>query len=375
MAGVTTVPLLDLKAQFGPMRDEIRAKVDEVMDNQAFILGPEVAAFEEETAAYCGAARAVGVSSGTDALIIALMALGVEPGDEVITSPFTFFATAGSITRVGAVPVFVDIEPDTYNIDPAKIEAAITGKTRAVMPVHIFGQCADMDSINEIASRRGLKVVEDAAQAIGSEYKGKRAGSLGDVGCFSFFPSKNLGGFGDGGMVTTSDSALADELALLRVHGAHSGYLHTTVGGNFRLDALQAAVLRIKLKYLDSWTEGRRRNADDYGRRFADAGVAGEEIGLPTAVQDRHIYNQFVVRAKDRDALKAHLAERKIGNAVYYPLPLHLQECFARLGGKDGDFPVSEAAAREVLALPVYSELTSDQRACVVEGVRSFYRG
>jgi len=242
------------------------------------------------------------------------------------------------------------------------------------MPVHIFGQCADMDLINEIALRRGLKVVEDAAQAIGSEFRGKRAGSLGDAGCFSFFPSKNLGGFGDGGMVTTNDPALADELTLLRVHGARSGYLHTTVGGNFRIDALQAAVLRIKLKYLDSWTDGRCRNADDYRQRFADAGIAGEEIALPVAVQDRHIYNQFVVRAKDRDALKAHLAERKIGHAVYYPLPLHQQDCFAHLGGKEGDFPVSEAAAKEVLALPVYSELSSDQRASVVEGVRSFYR-
>ncbi len=374
MTDITSVPLLDLKAQYGPIRDEIRAKVDEVMDNQAFILGAEVKAFEEECAAYCGARHAVGVSSGTDALIVALMALGVGPGDEVITSPFTFFATAGSITRLGARPVFVDIETDTINIDPGAIEAALTAKTKAIMPVHIFGQCVDMDRVNAIAEKHNLGVIEDAAQAIGSEYKGRRAGSLGTVGCFSFFPSKNLGGFGDGGMVTVNDDALAETIALLRVHGAPAGYLHGMVGGNFRLDALQAAVLRIKLKHLDGWTDGRRRNADDYRRRCEAAGLTSDEIKLPVEVMDRHIYNQFVIRATDRDGLRNHLTELKIGNAIYYPLPLHLQECFAFLGYSEGDFPVSEAAAKEVLALPVYNELTGEQRACVVDGIRSFYR-
>ena len=374
MTDITSVPLLDLKAQYGPIRDEIRAKVDEVMDNQAFILGAEVKAFEEECAAYCGARHAVGVSSGTDALIIALMALGVGPGDEVITSPFTFFATAGSISRVGATPVFVDIERETFNIDPGAIGAAVTDKTKAIMPVHIFGQCVDMDPVNSLAQEHNLAVIEDAAQAIGSEYKGHRAGSLGTAGCFSFFPSKNLGGFGDGGLVTTNDDTLAEKITLLRMHGAHSGYLHDMVGGNFRLDALQAAVLRIKLRHLDSWTDGRRRNADDYRRRFGEAGLAGNEIKLPVEIMDRHIYNQYVIRAKDRDSLRNHLAELKVGNAIYYPLPLHLQECFAHLGYAEGDFPVSEDAAKEVLALPVYNELTGEQRAGVVDGIRSFYR-
>jgi len=374
MSDITSVPLLDLKAQYATIRDEIRAKVDEVMDNQAFILGAEVKAFEEECAAYCGARHAVGVSSGTDALIIALMGLDIGPGAEVITSPFTFFATAGSITRVGAKPVFVDIDRETYNIDPDKVEAAVTDKTKAIMPVHIFGQCVDMDRINAIAKEHDLAVIEDAAQAIGSEYKGRRAGSLGTVGCFSFFPSKNLGGFGDGGMVTTNDDALAEKITLLRMHGAHSGYLHDMVGGNFRLDALQAAVLRIKLRHLDGWTDGRRRNADDYRRRCEAAGLTSDEIMLPAPVMDRHIYNQFVIRATDRDGLRNHLTEIKIGNAIYYPLPLHLQECFAQLGYGEGDFPVSEAAAKEVLALPVYNELTGEQRACVVDGIRSFYK-
>ncbi len=374
MTDTRPVPLLDLKAQYAPIREEIRAKVDEVMDNQAFILGPEVKAFEEEMAAYCGARHAVGVSSGTDALIIALMALGVGPGDEVITSPFTFFATAGSISRVGATPVFVDIERETFNIDPGAIGAAVTDKTKAIMPVHIFGQCVDMDPVNSLAQEHNLAVIEDAAQAIGSEYKGHRAGSLGTAGCFSFFPSKNLGGFGDGGLVTTNDDTLAEKITLLRMHGAHSGYLHDMVGGNFRLDALQAAVLRIKLRHLDSWTDGRRRNADDYRRRFGEAGLAGNEIKLPVEIMDRHIYNQYVIRAKDRDSLRNHLAELKVGNAIYYPLPLHLQECFAHLGYAEGDFPVSEDAAKEVLALPVYNELTGEQRAGVVDGIRSFYR-
>ncbi len=374
MSGITGVPLLDLKAQYASIREEVRAKVDEIMDNQAFILGPEVEAFEKNAAPYCGTSYAVGVSSGTDALMAALMALDIGPGDEVMTTPFSFFATAGTIARLGAKPVFVDIDPGTFNIDSDKIEAALTGGTKAVLPVHLFGQCAHMDPILEIAAKHGLAVVEDAAQAIGAEYRERRAGSMGDAGCFSFFPSKNLGGFGDGGLVTTNDAELAERVRLLRVHGAPSGYRHSMVGGNFRLDALQAAVLGIKLKRLDGWTEGRRKNAADYARRFEDADLVGKEITLPVDGQDRHIYNQYVIRAENREGLRRHLSELNIGHAVYYPLPLHLQECFAHLGGKEGDFPVSETAAKEVLALPVYTELNEDQRAYIVEGIRLFYR-
>ena len=374
MSGITGVPLLDLKAQYASIREEVRAKVDEIMDNQAFILGPEVEAFEKNAAPYCGTSYAVGVSSGTDALMAALMALDIGPGDEVMTTPFSFFATAGTIARLGAKPVFVDIDPGTFNIDSDKIEAALTGGTKAVLPVHLFGQCAHMDPILEIAAKHGLAVVEDAAQAIGAECRERRAGSMGDAGCFSFFPSKNLGGFGDGGLVTTNDAELAERVRLLRVHGAPSGYRHSMVGGNFRLDALQAAVLGIKLKRLDGWTEGRRKNAADYARRFEDADLVGKEITLPVDGQDRHIYNQYVIRAENREGLRRHLSELNIGHAVYYPLPLHLQECFAHLGGKEGDFPVSETAAKEVLALPVYTELNEDQRAYIVEGIRLFYR-
>ena len=374
MSGINGVPLLDLKAQYEPIREEIRAKVDEVMESQRFILGPEVEAFEKEMAAYCGTRHAVGVSSGSDAILVALMALGVGPGAEVITTPFTFFATGGCIVRLGAVPVFVDIEPETYNIDPAGIEAAFTERTKAVLPVHIYGQCAEMDPILEAAAGRGVSVVEDAAQAVGAVYRGRRAGSMGNAGCFSFFPSKNLGGFGDGGLVVTNDSDLAGKIALLRVHGAPSGYLHDVVGGNFRLDALQAAVLRIKLKHLDQWTDGRRRNVADYRKRFEEAGLAEREVVLPVESQERHIYNQFVIRVKERDRLIGFLREKQIGHAVYYPVPLHLQACFAGLGYKAGDFPVSEAMAGEVLALPVYTELTSEQRAYVADAVRTFYR-
>lgn len=375
MSVIRAVPLLDLKAQYGPMREEIKAKVDEVLESQRFILGPEVEAFEKEMAAYCGTQHAVGVSSGSDAILVALMALGVGPGDEVVTTPFTFFATGGCIVRLGAVPVFVDIEPETWNIDPGLIEQAFTKKTKAVLPVHLYGQCVEMDPILEAAASRGIPVVEDAAQAVGAVYRGRRAGSMGSAGCFSFFPSKNLGGFGDGGLVVTNDSDLAEKISLLRVHGAPSGYLHNVVGGNFRLDSLQAAVLRIKLKYLDSWTDGRRRNAEDYRKRFDEAGLAGRKVFLPVERQERHIYNQFVVRVRDRDRLSRHLHERSIGHAVYYPLPLHLQSCFAGLGYGEGDFPKSEAAAREVLALPVFAELEREQRAAVVDAVRTFYGG
>ena len=367
------VPLLDLKAQYRPLRDEIREAIDRVLESQHFILGPEVTALEEEIAAYSQCDYGIGVSSGTDALLVALMALEIKPGDEVITTPYSFFATAGSIARLGATPVFVDIDPQTYNIDPAKIEAKITPRTRAIIPVHLYGQMAEMDSIMEIARRHNLAVIEDAAQAIGAEYRGRRAGSIGDLGCFSFFPSKNLGGVGDGGMVVTNDAALAERVRILRAHGSSPKYYHKFIGGNFRLDALQAAVLRVKLQYLDEWTAARQRNAAAYRRLFA--GHSGEsQIRLPAdSVDGRHIYNQFVIRVPRRDDLLAFLKSRQIGSAIYYPLPLHLQECFAPLGYRPGDFPVSEAAARETLALPIYPELTETMLEQVAAAVVAFY--
>jgi dTDP-4-amino-4,6-dideoxygalactose transaminase len=367
------VPLLDLKAQYRPLRDEIREAIDRVLESQHFILGPEVTALEEEIAAYSQCNYGIGVSSGTDALLVALMALEIKPGDEVITTPYSFFATAGSIARLGATPVFVDIDPQTYNIDPAKIEAKITPHTRAIIPVHLYGQMAEMDSIMETARRHNLAVIEDAAQAIGAEYRGRRAGSIGDLGCFSFFPSKNLGGFGDGGMVVTNDAALAERVRILRAHGSSPKYYHKFIGGNFRLDALQAAVLRVKLQYLDEWTAARQRNAAAYRRLFADR--SGEsQIRLPAdSVDGRHIYNQFVIRVPRRDDLLAFLKSRQIGSAIYYPLPLHLQECFASLGYRPGDFPVSEAAARETLALPIYPELTETMLEQVTAAVVAFY--
>lgn len=358
------VPLLDLKAQYDTIRHEVRTAMDRVLESQHFILGPEVEALEREVAAYSRCQYGIGVSSGTDALLVALMAIDLQPGDEVITTPYTFFATAGSIARLGGKPVFVDIDPRTYNIEPAGIEAAITSRTKAIMPVHLFGQMADMDPIMEVAGRHNLIVIEDAAQAIGAEYKGRRAGSIGHFGCFSFFPSKNLGGVGDGGMVTTNDSALADRVRLLRGHGARPKYYHRVIGGNFRLDALQAAVLRVKLKYLDAWTAGRQRNAERYRQLFAEAGTP---IELPwDAGYGRHIYNQFVIRSNRRDELMAHLKAQQIGTEVYYPVAMHLQECFADTGYHIGDFPNSESAARETLALPIYPELTEEMLATVV---------
>ncbi|WP_298981898.1 DegT/DnrJ/EryC1/StrS family aminotransferase [Caldilinea sp.] len=360
-------PLLDLKAQYAALRDEIHAAIERVVESQQFILGPEVEALEEEVAAYSHCRYGVGVSSGTDALLVSLMAIGLQPGDEVITTPYTFFATAGSIARLGARPVFVDIDPQTYNLDPAKLETAITPRTRAIMPVHLFGQMADMDPLLVVAERHGLYVIEDAAQAIGAEYKGRRAGSLGHLGCFSFFPSKNLGGFGDGGMVVTNDPDLADRVRLLRGHGARPKYYHKVVGGNFRLDALQAAVLRVKLKHLDAWTAARQRNAERYRQLFTAAGV---DVGLPCdAGYGRHIYNQFVIRSRRRDALMAHLKAHGVGCEIYYPAPLHLQECFADLGYKVGDFPASEQAAQETLAIPIYPELSEAQQETVVRAV------
>ncbi|MBN2303697.1 MAG: DegT/DnrJ/EryC1/StrS family aminotransferase [Anaerolineae bacterium] len=376
------VPLLDLKAQYAMIRDEVRAAVDRVMESQYFILGPEVTALEDEIAAYVQCSHGVGVSSGTDALLVALMALDIQPGDEVITTPYTFFATAGCIVRLRAKPVFVDINPVTFNIDPGQIEAAITSRTRAIIPVHLYGQMADMGPIMEIAQRHNLVVIEDAAQAIGADYHGQRAGTIGLMGCFSFFPSKNLGGFGDAGMVVTNDAALADRLRLFRNHGYRPKYYNIVVGGNFRLDAIQAAVLRVKLNYLEDWTTERQRNAADYRRLFAGAGLAinaeaftsgAPGIVLPVELPDRrHIYNQFVIRCARRDALIQHLKEHQIGTEIYYPQPMHLQECFADLGHRPGDFPASEAAAHETLALPIYSELTEEMLSTVVETIGRF---
>ncbi|MEN6535938.1 MAG: DegT/DnrJ/EryC1/StrS family aminotransferase [Bryobacteraceae bacterium] len=378
----TGVPLLDLKAQYADIRSEVREALDRVIDSQHFILGPEVEGIERDVAAYSQCAFGIGVSSGTDALLIALMALEIKPGDEVITTPYTFFATAGSIARVGAKPVFVDIDPLTFNIDPAGIEDAITERTRAIMPVHLFGQMADMDAISGIASRHKLAVIEDAAQAIGSEYHGRRAGSTGDIGCFSFFPSKNLGAFGDGGLVTTNNPVLADRVRLLRNHGFRPKYHNKVIGGNFRLDALQAAVLSVKLKYLDRWTDNRRRNADTYRRLFLSAGLSNgqssarpgdQRVVLPhDAGYGRHVYNQYVIRTANRDALLTHLRQQHIGSEVYYPVPLHLQECFAGLGYTQGAFPNSEQAAEETLALPIYPELTESMQSAVVSAISSF---
>jgi dTDP-4-amino-4,6-dideoxygalactose transaminase len=369
------VPLLDLKAQYATIREEVRAAVDRVLESQYFILGPEVEALEAEVAAYSQCRYGIGVSSGSDALLVALMALDLQAGDEVITTPYTFFATAGAIVRLGGRPVFVDIDPATYNLDPAAIESAVTPRTRAILPVHLYGQMADMKPIMAVSQRHGLPVIEDAAQAIGAEYRGQRAGSIGHCGCFSFFPSKNLGGIGDGGMVTTNDPALADRLRLLRGHGAKPKYHHKVVGGNFRLDAVQAAVLRVKLRYLDDWSAGRQRNAEEYRRLFVASGlVSAGKIGLPAdAGFGRHIYNQFVIRAERRDALASFLKERQIGSEVYYPLPMHLQECFAGLGLRPGDFPHSEAAAQESLALPIYPELSAEMLEQVVQAISEFY--
>jgi dTDP-4-amino-4,6-dideoxygalactose transaminase len=370
---IQPVPLLDLKAQYATIREEIQAALDRVVESQYFILGPEVKALEEEVAAYSQGKYGIGVSSGTDALLVALMAIGIQPGDEIITTPYTFFATAGSIARLGAKPVFVDIDPATYNIDPAGIAAQITPRTKAILPVHLFGQMAEMDPILAVAEQHNLIVIEDAAQAIGSEYNGRRAGSIGQLGCFSFFPSKNLGGFGDGGMVVTNDAALAERVNILSKHGSQPKYYHKFVGGNFRLDALQAAVLRVKLKYLDGWSEERQGNAATYRRLFHEAGLA-DVIGLPVELPyARHIYNQFIIRSARRDELMAHLKAHKIGTEIYYPVPMHLQECFADLGYKAGDFPHSEAAANESLAIPIYPELTEEMLRSVVNAIATFY--
>jgi dTDP-4-amino-4,6-dideoxygalactose transaminase len=364
------VPLLDLKAQYATLRDEMRAAIDAVMESQYFINGPAVGQLEQAVAAYSGAKAAVGVSSGTDALIAALMSLEIGEGDEVITTPYTFFATAGSIWRVGAKPVFVDIEPDTFNIDAAKIDSVITGRTKAIMPVHLFGAMADMDPIMAIARKHGLYVVEDAAQAIGAQYKGRKAGAVGSAGCLSFFPSKNLGGLGDGGMVVTQDTDLADRMAQCRNHGMKPQYFHKWVGGNFRLDTLQAAGLLVKLPHLDAWSAKRRANAKRYDELLA--GI--DEVTTPR-VRDFNvsIYNQYCIRVPRRNALQQHLKDAGIGTAIYYPLSLHQQECFATLGYRQGDFPESEAAAAESLALPIYPELTDEQLCHVAGKIKAFF--
>ncbi len=375
------VPLLDLKKQYAAIRDEVLAVTDEIYESQYFILGPHVEQLEKEIADYCRTGFATGVSSGSDALIIALMALEIGPGDLVITTPYTFFATAGAVARVGAQPVFVDIAPDTYNISPELIEQTIAGmtaarreKVKAIVPVHLYGQCADMDPIMEIARTHNLSVIEDAAQAIGAEYKGSRAGAMGSFGCFSFFPSKNLGAFGDGGIVTTQDSRRWETLRILRGHGAEPKYYHHVIGGNFRLDALQAAIVSIKLKYLESWTTSRRKNADGYRELFSESGM-DTVLKLPVEKEDRHIYNQFVIAVPEkRDELRAFLQAEGIGTEVYYPVPLHLQKCFSGLDYRGGDFPASETAAQNTLALPIFPELTEDQQAYTAGMIARFFR-
>ncbi len=363
------VPLLDLEAQYRPIRDDVLAAVIRVCDSQRFIQGPEVEALERELAAALGVAEAIGVSSGTDALLVAMMALGVGEGDEVITSTYSFFATAGCIARLGAIPRLVDIDPATYNLLPAAVRSAISSRTKAIIPVHLYGLCADMDPLLTIAAEAGVPVIEDACQAIGATYHGRQAGSMGTAGCFSFFPSKNLGAFGDGGLVTTGDVSLARELRRLRNHGSETKYYHQKVGGNFRLDALQAAILRVKLPHLPGWTAMRRENAARYRRLFAEV-LTDPGIVLPIEPDGRfHIYNQFVVRVPRRDRVRALLTESGVGTEVYYPVPFHLQECFATLGYRRGDFPAAEAASESTLAVPIYGELTVAQQEFVVRAL------
>ena len=372
-AGMKQIPLLDLQAQHKQIREEVLAEIIRVVDSQRFILGEDVKKLEGEIASYCGTKYSIGCASGSDALILALMALEIKPGDEVLTTPYTFFATAGAISRVGAIPVFVDVEEATFNLDPRLMEKTLAAhpKIRAMIPVHLFGGCADMDPIMEMAGDRGIPVIEDAAQSIGSEYKGRRAGNIGQIGCFSFFPSKNLGGYGDGGIVTTNDAMLSERLSALRVHGGKKKYYHEWIGMNSRLDALQAAILRVKLRYLDGWSAGRAANAEHYRTRLAKLGVAVAPL-TPGEYQTRHIYNQFVIRSANRSALQAHLTAQGIGTEVYYPIPLHLQPCYAFLGHKPGDFPVSEKLAAESLALPIHSDLPGDDIDYVCDSIRTF---
>ena len=369
-----TVPLLDLHAQYTPLRQAILDAVTRVCDSQRFIGGPEVEGLERELCEHLDVPHAIGLSSGTDAVLAALMALDIGPGDEVITPTYSFFATAGCVVRAGATPVLVDIDPGTFNMNVDATAAAITPRTRAIIPVHLFGQAAELAPIVELAQPRGIAVIEDAAQAIGGSYHDRPVGTWGAIGCFSFFPSKNLGAFGDAGFVTTTDAAIAKKLKLIRTHGMEPKYYHHLVGANFRIDAIQAAVLRVKLPHLQSWSDARRANAARYRALFADAGL--DEVTLPVEAPDRtHIYNQFVIRAPRRDRLKKHLDAAGIGTEIYYPVPFHLQQCFADLGYEAGAFPVAEAAATSSLALPIYPELTPAQQSCVVGAIRNFYRG
>lgn len=364
------VPLLDLKAQYRAIKSEIDAAIAEVLESQHFILGPKVEQCEKAIAAYSRCSHAVGVSSGSDALLACLMAENIGPGDEVITTPYTFFATAGAIARLGATPVFVDIDPTTYNIDSSRIPLKITSRTRAIIPVHLYGQMAEMDEVMRVAEKHSLVVIEDAAQAIGADYKGRRAGSMGHYGCFSFFPSKNLGAAGDGGMIVTNEAQRADKLRCLRAHGSKPKYYHKIVGGNFRLDAIQAAIVSAKLAHLDDWTAARQKNAKRYDELFTESGLP---VALPRVVTDRHIFNQYVIRVSSRDHLQTYLQKRGVGTEIYYPVPMHLQECFSYLGHSKGAFPESERAAAETLALPIHPELTEEQARFVVECIRDFY--
>jgi len=367
------VPLLDLQAQYVSLRDGVLEAVQRVLDSQRFVLGDEVRLLETSIAEYCETKHAIACASGSDALLLALMALDIKTGDEVITTPFSFFATAAAITRLGARPVFVDIDPHTYNLDTSRVADALTSRTKAIMPVHLYGQCAEMDPLFDMGERHGVVVVEDAAQAIGATDRGRRAGSMGSIGCFSFYPTKNLGGAGDGGILTTNDDQLAQRLRRLRTHGGANEYEHSEVGINSRLDELQAAVLRVKFPSLDRWSEERARKADAYSQMFDNAGLSFPLITPRVRSEARHIFHQYVVRVSEhRDALMEHLKTRGVGTKVYYPIPLHRQECFAYLGYKEGDFPESERAARETLALPVYPELTEAQQAYVVDGIKSF---
>jgi dTDP-4-amino-4,6-dideoxygalactose transaminase len=374
------VPLLDLKAQYATIKAEVEAALAEVMESQHFILGPKVEQCEKAVAKYSNCSHGVGVSSGSDALLACLMAENIGPGDEVITTPYTFFATVGAIVRVGATPIFVDIDPVTYNLDVSQIASKITGKTRAIIPVHLYGQVADMEAVMAVAGKHGLIVIEDAAQAIGAESKGRRAGSIGHYGCFSFFPSKNLGAAGDAGMIVTNDAERAERLKCIRGHGSKPKYYHKVIGGNFRIDALQAAIVSAKLPHLNQWTEARQENARKYGELFMEARLTTSSAGpayliLPAVVANRHIFNQYVIRVPQRDELQAALKGQGIGTEVYYPVCMHLQECFAFLGYKTGSYPESERAAKETLALPVYPELSEAQLRYVVQCIREFYAG
>jgi dTDP-4-amino-4,6-dideoxygalactose transaminase len=377
------IPILDLKSQYSAIKDEIQAAISRVLDSQKFILGVEVEALEKELAEYCQCKYAYGVSSGTDALLLSLMAIGIMPGDEVITTPYSFFSTSGSIVRAGGIPVYVDIDPSTYNIQPDRIEAKVTSRTKAILPVHLAGQMANMEPILEISKRYGLYVIEDACQAIGADYNGKKAGSLGHLGCFSFYPSKNLGGYGDSGLVSCNDAELAEKVFMLRNHGQKIKYKNQLIGGNFRMDAIQAAILRVKLTHLETWTEARRKNALRYNRLFIKNAItiSHDDIGIKSGIVlphdagfGRHIYHLYMIRTKYRDELVTFLKSRNIATEIYYPIPLHLQECFKEMGYKPGDYPQSERASKETLSLPIYPELSEEMTTRVVNTIAEFVK-